>query len=49
MRFIRKLTYVSTGGIIDIRSDAERIASYSKKLSKEHHDANTPPRPDTLN
>jgi hypothetical protein len=31
MRLIRKLTYVSTGGMIDIRSDAQRIASYSKR------------------
>lgn len=35
MGLIRKLTYVTTGGMIDIRTDAQRIASYSKKLSKE--------------
>jgi hypothetical protein len=39
MGLIRKLTYVSTGGVIDVRSDAERIASYSKKLLKEHEKA----------
>jgi len=36
MRLIRQLTYVSTGGVIDIRSDADRIASYSKRLNKQH-------------
>ena len=37
MRLIRKLTYISTGGVIDVRSDADRLASYSKKLTKEHN------------
>ena len=35
MGLIRKLTYVCTRGIIDIRADAERIASYSKMLLKD--------------
>ena len=39
MGLIGKLTYVGTRGMIDIRSDAERIASYSKKLRKEHNKA----------
>jgi hypothetical protein len=39
MGFIRKLTYAGTGGLIDIRSDADRIASYSKKLTKERENA----------
>ena len=36
MGLIRKLTYVGTCGVIDIRSDVQRIAWYSKKLMKEH-------------
>lgn len=40
MGLIRKLTYVGTGGMVDFRSDAERIARYSKKLSNEHKKAN---------
>jgi hypothetical protein len=39
MGFIRKLTYFGSGGVIDIRSDGERLASYSKKLVKEHEHA----------
>ncbi len=39
MGLIRKLTYAGTGGLIDIRSDAERVASYSKKLMKERENA----------
>jgi hypothetical protein len=38
MRLIRKLTYLATRGMIDIRSDAERIASYSKNLLNEKTD-----------
>jgi hypothetical protein len=44
MRLIRKLTYVSTGGMIDIRSDAQRIASYSKRLLREHKKTDAPGR-----
>jgi hypothetical protein len=39
----RRLTYVGTHGIVDFRSDSERIACYSKKLSNEHKKANAPP------
>ena len=39
MGLIRKLTYAGTGGLIDIRSDADRLASYSKKLMKERENA----------
>jgi hypothetical protein len=42
MGLIRKLTYVGTGGLIDIRSDSDRIASYSKKLMKERENASSP-------
>jgi hypothetical protein len=36
MHLIRQLAYLSTGGVIDSRSDADRIASYSKKLNEQH-------------
>jgi len=39
MGLIRRLTYAGTGGLIDIRSDSDRIASYSKKLMKERENA----------
>ncbi len=39
MGLIRKLTYLGTCGVIDIRSDTQRIASYSKKLTREHEKA----------
>jgi hypothetical protein len=39
MGLFRKLTYVGTGGMVDFRSDAERIACYSKKLSHEQQKA----------
>jgi hypothetical protein len=36
MGMFRRLTYVGTHGIVDFRSDSERIARYSKKLINEH-------------
>jgi DUF438 domain-containing protein len=42
MGMFRRLTYVGTHGIVDFRSDSERIARYSKKLINEHKKANAP-------
>jgi hypothetical protein len=35
MGLIRKITSVSTGGLVDFRSDKERIARYTKKSANE--------------
>ena len=40
MGLFRKRTYVSTGGMVDFRSDRERIEGYSKKLLNERKKAN---------
>jgi len=39
MTLFHKLTYVSTGGMIDLRSDRERVEDYSKKIENEHKNA----------
>jgi hypothetical protein len=44
MGMFRRLTYVGTHGIVDFRSDSERIERYSKKLSDEHKKADAPTR-----
>ena len=35
MKVLHKLTYLGTGGIVDLRSDRELLAHYEKKLSNE--------------
>ena len=42
MGMFRRLTYIGTHGVVDFRSDSERIARYSKKLSNEHKKAKAP-------
>jgi hypothetical protein len=42
MGMFRRLTYVGSHGIVDFRSDSERVAHYSKKLINEHKKANAP-------
>ena len=35
MRLLRRVTYIGTGGMVDLRTDKELIERYAKKLSKE--------------
>jgi len=40
MHRIRKLTRIATGGFIDLRTDQDIVADYTKRREHEH----TPPR-----
>lgn len=38
MRLLRKLTHIGTRGVIDLRTDAERLEDYERRLAKERND-----------